>query len=192
MTIEKQHGVVGIVPAEPTALPAWNTEEIAKANAEVATIDAISARKDVDLRGHDAKVAARRTQLIKYIAILQQGYEPTTPPAEWYCGVVVIPKGHNNQTTELTRWPHKAFSGGTDTEHQFTSPVPSAVGAAYAIAANLFGDDIRVYSPNRADFAELPRPKRVDPVMIGYLDGRYYEIIRWDVDKDLEVLFSNL
>lgn len=131
--------------------------------------------------------------------LLAMGAEPTEVPAHWYCGHIEAPKkikisrpfGNDEKWYPNETWPHQWVSNAAALV--FNGPIPLNALRRYA-AAKPYVDGARIYSPNINDFSQLRNPKRLDPVLIGsvYYLGQnlYFEIARWDIDKDLEQVFS--
>jgi hypothetical protein len=141
--------------------------------------------------------------------VLAFGCEPTTPP-EWFCGHLTAPKkvkakdgrfdGREEYPSET--WPqwspetrYRSKTRDRDT-HVYTGPMPAIALQRYAAVKSLI-DDVRVYSPRPEDFETIreddPSP---DPVLIGMIaflgEPQYFEIARWDIDKDLAAIFGSV
>ena len=144
----------------------------------------------------DAKAvrkAAADLQRIK--RLLAVGAEPTTPP-DWYCGHLTEPPKTTDRWGEerypAETWPSRNWSG-RGTALVFNSAIPLDALQRYAAAKPLI-DDARIYSPRDEDFYRLPEPQPRDPVLIGMVrflgEPQYFEIARWDIDRDLATLFT--
>lgn len=176
---------------------------------EWAVTPAVARRTSTALRKAEARLAALNGK--------PYDYEPTTPPRDWYCGVISKAAttemvthrqrgrwgGYDTYTwkareTAKETWPHKAFewdrnNNATDV-HMFTAPVPADAMAAYHVAVAEFGvHNVRVYSPNMEDFAPAPKPRPIDPVIIAKAaDGTYYEIARWAISEDIAAALAKM
>lgn len=160
-----------------------------------------SAQWDIS-REHRTDLEMQLRRLSRYESVVKAGYEPTTPPTAWFVGFMrAVPRSVSNRREWFPgrrtpdRWVNQPE------RLVFTAPVPSDVMEKYRQAVPVFGEEnLRVYSPTINDFAADMRPLPVDPVIIGRLDWNpqegekptYYEIARWDVDKDLAELYKSL
>jgi len=147
---------------------------------------------------HQVGQANRKLANIK--TLLELGFEPTNPPTKWYVGWLKEPKkvgwfdrrGYPQET-----WPGlSVFRSSWERSRSaavFTAPIPVAALAALGRAMPYL-DDVRAYSPRDTDFTVHAEPVPHDPVIIGaveYLGERiYFEIARWDINKDLAEVYS--
>ena len=159
-------------------------------------------RKELDQLVRDCRRA---------IQALEQGFEPTTPPEKWVAGFIRRPGwrhrialakrygrevGRFPYKQEPERWPREAT--GTRyarTCRVFTAPVPASMLPRINEGLQFFGnDELRIYSPRESDFQIVPLPLPVDPVVIGRLSvgdrSVFFEVVRWDVDKELAALYE--
>ena len=128
--------------------------------------------------------------------LLTLGAEPTTPPDQWYAGRIETPKARNSmlvrQEYPVERWP--SYNKGTRA-FVYTGPIPVAALQKYAAMRHLI-DDVRIYSPDRDHFKQMPEPivRHIDPVMIGVIEfldvSRFFTLARWDVAEDLAAVFG--
>lgn len=209
------------------ALTDWHETEIAKARALVREVDALVIDREWVIKGvQREKLLDRRDQIARYQKVLQAGYEPTTLPA-WEVGIIERHrsfmrdqfgnKGAIIETWQPPREPvptpptpktldqlayqmNQLYASGPSRGRVklFTAPIPRSAWSAYRKARPVFGvTELRVLSPNEADFAELPRPVAKDPVIIGRvlnIEGawRHFEVARWNVTEDLAALYASL
>ena len=125
--------------------------------------------------------------------LLSLGAEPVTPPSDWWCGTLTSPKkAWHDWPTET--WPclHDRYEMD-NTVRIYRGAFPIEAMQRYA-RMKPYVDDVRVYSPERSDFKKAPLPVLRDPVLIGmirYLEtAQYFELARWDIDKDLAKVFG--
>lgn len=138
--------------------------------------------------------------------VLAAGAEPTTPPKQWFCGMVETPKKIRdwNQVRAPKVWPRETWphtaEGSLSINWRTTDDIRVFKGAIPLVALQKLAatkpdlDDVRIYSPHVDDFQTLRNPAPRDPVMIGLIDflgeKQYFEIARWDIDKDLAAIFT--
>lgn len=160
---------------------------------KVAARDNVAAAAEAE--GKAIVDAARALERIKRVLAL--GAEPTTPPEQWFCGLVAEPEGivedrWGHKDYPIERWPNRARGR---TVMVFEGAMPVAALERYAAAKDLV-DDVRVYSPREDDFRRLPEPELRDPVLIGMIaflgEGQFFELARWDIDEDLAAVFGRV
>ena len=100
--------------------------------------------------------------LTKVCQVLENGFEPCTPPRNWASGQL---------------------------EH-YLAPIPNQVTQRIDIAEPIFGKGhILIYDPNTEHFS---RPKFVDPLVVGFIDLAQqrlrFLIGQWDLDADLKFI----
>jgi len=196
-------------PGTDLAIP----DLVAGVQEEIAQIELLLKSREVVLPKGHRKIAKRKVrQLRKVIRATQAGYEPTTPPATWYAGWYKEPDQAQAEMSQTIRavevaaamWPAVTsvigFRGRWRGLYwkRFVAPVPSWAVKRYRKASRLFGRDcIMVYSPEPNDFVEEVTPLPCEPVFIGCIDVsatdlRYFTIARWEIGRDLDVLYRNL
>lgn len=75
---------------------------------------------------------------------------------------------------------------------KFVAPLPRAAYDAYQEAKGIFGEQgLRIYSPDPSHFQET-KLRAIDPVIIGCVGDRYYEVFRWDIDKDIATAINKV
>lgn len=146
---------------------------------------------------NDRKQLSEAAKIVEKVKkLIDAGCEPTTPNSAWYCGVI----DDNTHRRGAEGWPcaNAPFKDqwGDGWKHRqmtYQGPMPVSAFKKLAEVRNLV-DEVRVYSPHKSHFEEVPIPKRVDPVLIGrvrHIDNFYFfEIARWDVTDDLAALFT--
>lgn len=156
------------------------------------------------LGGREVAIAGKTLDRIK--RVLAAGCEPTTPPEQWFCGMLTMPKRVTRTDPQLgdtfkgypdETWPSQNLDRYRSPFRQLTVRVFSGAMPIEAVQklATVKGDldDVRVYSPSYEDFDQLRNPVVRDPVLIGRIDflgePHYFEIARWDIDADLAALF---
>lgn len=149
----------------------------------------------------DAEATAQAAGALERVKrVLALGAEPTTPPEAWYCGMLAQPEPiRRDRSGEPVypdeTWPRRYRSSYRDTVSVFQGAMPLAALQRYAAAKDMI-DDVRVYSPREDDFRQMPAPELRDPVLIGRIDflgePHYFELARWDIDKDLAVVFGRV
>lgn len=156
---------------------------------EVAAVSSVADRAKSD--GESVVDGENAFNRIKQI--LAAGGEPTTPPIEWFCGRVITPMRLKNGRYPDETWPGKRHYQGEVRVYQGAMPVMAL--ERYAAMKDLV-DGTRIYSPSDSDFEQIQ--KRIvyrDPVMIGsvaFLERNlYFELARWDIDKDLANVFGS-
>ena len=120
------------------------------------------------LRIHQDRIATIDSELRKWgkvTEIIRRGFDPYTPPKNWF-------GGHVDR--------EKASPG----ELVFSAPIPDRIQARYQAAkrTGLF-DLFMVFSPKREHFTQVA-PLRIDPVLVGYLGQECFLIGYWDLSGD--------
>lgn len=153
---------------------------------------------------HREKIRETLRAISVYEDAIRLGYEPTTLPENWYGGFMrKLPNGVLNRSGNLLpehRWPSKnSYDRWGLAALLFQAPVPKEAMEKYRTAVRVFGDkNIQVYSPERSDFSEVPRPLPIDPVIIASTGWSpkghtpYFEVARWDTDKDIAAVYKAL
>jgi len=144
----------------------------------------------------EAAIATRKAEasLDRIKRLLALGAEPTTPPQQWWCGHVEEPARTKDSWGDL-HYPAESWPCASSQRAAmvFQSAIPIAALQRYAAAKPLL-DEYRIYSPSRDDFLELANPEPRDPVLIGLIthlgESLFFEIARWDIDKDLAAIFA--
>lgn len=161
--------------------------EAGRMDIKMASLSALaeaSARDETAVR--HAEVSLERMKML-----LAFGAEPTTPPGAWYCGRIEEPKKDVWGNYPSETWPARDSRDAL----VFQGAIPLIALRRYAATKGLV-DDVRIYSPDWDDFRVLQNPQPRDPVMIGlinYLGDRvYFELARWDIDKDLVTVFGRV
>ena len=96
------------------------------------------------------------------VRALDAGFEPCTPPRNWASGQLV----------------------------QYIAPIPEQVRRKIDIAESIFGKGrLLIYDPNVAHFS---RPKKTDPLAIGFIDLAeeriHFLVGQWDLAGDLKFI----
>jgi hypothetical protein len=150
------------------------------------------------LNAQITKLNEAQVAIVKIKQLLAAGCEPTTPNEAWYAGYLQAPETtwqgipRNPET-----WPCANGTRGPEGERiaywLYQAPIPVDVVEKYAMVEHLL-DSVRIYSPHMEDFKKVMEPIPRDPVMIGRVNllnsQRYFEIARWDIDKDLVAIFT--
>jgi hypothetical protein len=103
--------------------------------------------------------------LHKVAAVVRLGFEPYTPPAEWWCGFV--------EPDRFVDWALTPENTGdpdmNPLEYVFQAPIPPTPLREYLAAkrTGLF-DQFLVVSPDRKHFRQIS-PSDADPVIVGYV-----------------------
>lgn len=146
-----------------------------------------------DVERYEKRLADVTVVIDRIKRVLAAGGEPTSLQETWYAGQLTEPK-RSEWRDPVETWPcanAHALWGAEVLVYKGAMPL-SAV-ERLAEASPLL-DDVRIYSPRRDDFYAMPRRLPHDPVLVGMIDllgePQYFEIARWDVDKDLAALFS--
>jgi len=131
--------------------------------------------------------------LYRILQALDAGYEPCTPPEDWYCGIV-LPTHINLHPRWLMfeNFPRKAYKNPYNLHDvlRFKGMMPAKVIEKWQKAASVFWyPEMRVYSPNEEDFDKATITYK-DPILIGrvyksYEERLYFRIAQWDLAKDL-------
>lgn len=197
-----------IAPTAPTLI---TQEKVVEAAAlETSLLDAINARTTAqgcrikfDIMREEAEalvaVGAQERHVRPVLSVLDQlrtvfrayeaGFEPTTPPALWFCGQ---PPQWENETNTAWATTEKFFPGKRPKEYQtvlrFQGHVPASVYPMWKTAVGIFGPTmIRIYAPSQEAFDRV----YVDPVMVGAVnvDGEvhFFEIGRWGTREDMAI-----
>lgn len=133
--------------------------------------------------------------LTKILQALDAGYEPCTPPEDWYCGIV-LPQNINIHPTWLLfeNFPRKKFKNQSNRDVlRFKGMMPANIIEKWQKAAHVFlYPGMRVYSPNEEDFEKATITYK-DPILIGrvyksYEERLYFRIAQWDLAKDLSFM----
>ena len=172
-------------------------EAIDRIGVKVASVDSLATA----LNRQVTKINESKANIIRVKQLLAAGCEPTTPNIEWYSGYIKAPeldwRGSIKNEAENKGWPSanagSAAPGTRVAYWLYRAPIPVAVLEQYALVEHLL-DSVRIYSPNIEDFQQVPMPVPHDPVMIGRVDlttPQYFEIARWDIDKDLAEIFAD-
>lgn len=132
----------------------------------------------------------RLEPLTKILRAVTAGYEPCTPPKDWYCGIILPPNAKVPSLPSIEWFPRRDDPG----THQkdllyFKGMMPAKVVQKWNDAIEVFSlRHIRIYSPDREDFTK-PEIKFRDPIMIGQVytqeEQWYFRIAQWDLAKDL-------
>lgn len=179
--------------------------------------------KEQKKQGYDGKICdaelVKRDQaqgkLRGAMRALNLGFDPFTPPKEWYAGLVniglefypalewlgdykYIPFPSKN--TEKVKKGVKGYRDELDVTwhsiYYFTGVIPPEVIPKYTDAREIFDwPDIHVYSPRQEDIAVLTMAT-VDPIMVGRIQNvpmfgtLYFRVATWGLPEDLKSLFE--
>lgn len=169
-------------------------DQVARTGVRAASINIVR-----DSYKTDKKILAEtEAALLRIKMVLAAGCEPTTPPQEWFHGFLEEPPkdqwGDYDVSSFDRSWPGKSVGGNMVSRVDvFVGAIPPSALTKYAAVKGLV-DSVKVYSPRSEDFRTFENPMVADPVLIGVIRAAkkryYFEIARWDVDKDLADLFS--
>lgn len=151
----------------------------------------------------EARKAVGALERIK--KLLAAGAEPNEPNFQWYVGVIQKPRPKTTlrlrQIYPVENWRGQSVSSWSSRDNGYRQAVytgPMPVHALQALASlGPLVDDYRIYSPDAKHFAALPEPisrVNIDPVLSGRIEylgqNEYFELARWDIDRDLAGVFS--
>lgn len=113
---------------------------------------------------------------------MNAGFELCTPP-DWRCGWF-------DKSPSSVKETFPRVTGSPSSIQQFVGLVPANALEKWVIAKPIFStENIRVYSPHKADFKSVPKVVYHDPIMIGRImhngEAKYFRIAQWDLAKDL-------
>lgn len=193
--------------AERPVQPADLAERTATRIASIKQL--LSSSEVIVSKPHQQEAKQTLKSLKGILCALDAGYEPTTPPATWFAGWYDKPKfahgrGEREFQSHLSNWPAAGPLVSRTNDYyalvwsHFTSPVPAWAFKRYEKAGHLFGrGNIVVYSPEPNDFTAVVTPLPCEPVFIGLIvvggvERYYFEIARWEIGRDLNVMYRRL
>ena len=134
------------------------------------------------------KLIVRRISLV--LTAFQAGFSPITPNKEWFCGVIRDERvGWWRFNDRVRKFTH---ANPGDDMLVFSGHIPAEAQERIVLAETIFEHRMLISSPNLSDFS-VPS-LHMDPVAIGLIENvpeigdMFFEIIRWDTQKDLQAL----